>query len=63
MFDCPQYSPTRDILLDAAKLYNTDFDNLNVSDKLNILLNTLWKDSSKFVLEAWNTRNNLLYVH
>jgi len=62
MFECPQYSPTRDILLDAAKLYNTDFDNLNVSDKLNILLNTLWKDSSKFVLEAWNTRNNLLYV-
>jgi len=62
MFDCPQYSATRDILLDAARLFDTDFENLTVSDKLKILLSTRWKDSSKFIIEAWTIRNNLLYV-
>ena len=62
MFDCPQYSAIRDILLDAARLFDTDFENLTVSDKLKILLSTWWKDSSKFIIEAWTIRNNLLYV-
>ena len=62
IFDCPQYSATRDILLDSARMLNNDFDNLNVTDKLKMLLNTMWKDSSRFVLEAWTIRHNLLYV-
>ena len=50
------------ILLDSARMLNNDFDNLNVTDKLKMLLNTMWKDSSRFVLEAWTIRHNLLYV-
>ena len=42
-------------------MLNNDFDG-NVTDKLKMLLNTMWEDSSSFVLEAWTIRHNLLYV-
>ena len=59
---CSQYNATRDLLLDSAGMFNNDFNNLNTTGKLKMMLTLMWKDSSCFVLKACTTRHAMLCV-
>lgn len=57
---CPLYNEARQGLLNEATLSYNMFENLDNMQKLNVLLNVFWRETSKFLHKAWYIRNDLI---
>ena len=58
---CPQYANLRHSLYQNAEEVNPNFVNLDTEEKFLSLMENSWKDVSKFIVSAWNVRQNVLY--
>jgi hypothetical protein len=58
---CPLYNAERQLLIDEIMLTYNIFGNLDQLNKLKVLLNEFWKQTSKFLYKSWNIRRNLIW--
>ena len=61
ILDCPLYNKEREVLLQKAVTNNLHFREMRSEDKFNYLVDKMWKDTSFFLSNAWQQRQNALY--
>ena len=60
LLSCSTYDALRQVLYNKARGLNNVFDNYGLEDKFSYLVNALWKDTSKYIAEAWSLRQSCL---
>ena len=61
LIQCQVYQNLRAPLFAIACNVNSSFVDMNDFEKFKFLLNVIWKESAKFILEAWRERQNFVY--
>ena len=62
LLECDMYNEERQLLFQQVNECIQDFDNLNISDKLTVLMTSMIRKTSKYICRAFEKRRQTLYL-
>ena len=62
LLDCSLYNQEREKLFGIAAQNRMNFVNSSKDDKFRYLMQNVWKDTARFIVEAYQKRTRNLYV-